>query len=130
MSYFEKTIEQGIEATLGRVMESVKGKRLGVLSEIDVPATLMKKRDVDFRLYRMLGACNPPFGCRNLSAEDKIGTKMPRSVVVQEAPPGRMKVAAIDPVGSMQAVPNSALSSIAGKIGDKLARVASLDADS
>jgi uncharacterized protein (DUF302 family) len=90
------------------------------LTEIDVKDTLKKKLDVDFRKYRTLGACNPPFDYEALQAEDKVGTMLPCDVLVQETSDGAVEVAAIDPGASMQAIDNPELRDIAETIGQKL----------
>ena len=83
-------------------------------------ATLQKKLNVDFRPYKILGACNPPFAYQALQAEDKIGTMLPCNVIVQLQPDGSVEVSAVDPVASMQAVENEKLGAIAGEVRDKL----------
>jgi len=120
--YLNKVVQGGYEQTLARVVEAFKKEGFGVLTEIDVRETLKKKLDVDFRKYRILGMCNPPFAYKALQAEDKIGTMLPCSVVVQEAPGGKVEVAAVDPAASMQAVGNPALAGIAAEVREKLAR--------
>ena len=94
-----------------------------MLTTIDVAATLKTKIDVDFRPYRILGACNPHFAHQALLSEDKIGTMLPCNVIVQDAGAGRTEVAAIDPVASMQAVGNASLSGIATEVQARLQRV-------
>ena len=84
---------------------------------------MKKKLDLDFRAYRILGACNPQLAYKALTAEDKIGTMLPCNVVVQETEDGGLEVAAVDPVASMSAVENSALADLAGTVRDKLAHV-------
>ncbi len=86
-------------------------------------ATLKKKLDVDFRPYRILGACNPPFAFQALQAEDKIGTMLPCNVVVQEKAPGKVEVTSIDPVASMAAVDNPNLRTVGEQVREKLKRV-------
>ena len=88
------------------MIEALKGEGFGILTEIDVKATLKKKLDVDFRNYRILGACNPPFAYQALQAEDKIGTMLPCNVIVQETAEGVVEISAVDPVASMQAIDN------------------------
>jgi uncharacterized protein (DUF302 family) len=88
-----------------------------------VQATLKKKLDVDFRKYRILGACNPPFAHEALKAENKIGAMLPCNVIVQELDNGKTEVAAVDPVASMKAVDNDKLGEIAGEIRAKLEKV-------
>jgi uncharacterized protein (DUF302 family) len=118
--YFSKTIKTDFEDAVARVREALKKEGFGVLTEIDVKATLKKKLDADFRNYLILGACNPPFAYKALLAEDKIGTMLPCNVVVQEVSGGEIEVAAIDPVASMQAVHNPELGGIAGQVREKL----------
>jgi uncharacterized protein (DUF302 family) len=121
--YFSRTIETDFEDAVARVREALKKEGFGVLTEIDVKATLKKKLDADFRNYLILGACNPPFAYKALLAEDKIGTMLPCNVVVQEVSGGSIEVAAIDPVASMQAVHNPDLEGIAGEVREKLKSV-------
>jgi len=121
--YFSTTLEMPFDEAIAHVTEALKGEGFGVLTEIDVKATLKKKLDVDFRNYRILGACNPPFAYRALQEEDKIGTMLPCSVIVQEVDKGVIEVAAIDPVTSMQAVDNPALGDIAVQVQARLEKV-------
>jgi uncharacterized protein (DUF302 family) len=121
--YFSKTIKAGFEEAVVRVTEALKVEGFGVLTEIDVTATLKMKLDVDFRPYRILGACNPPFAYKALQSEDKIGTMLPCNVIVQELKPGLVEVAAIDPLASMAAVNNPGLGGVAVKVQAKLKRV-------
>jgi uncharacterized protein (DUF302 family) len=107
--YFNKIVEMTFEETIDKVTEELKKEGFGVLTEIDVKAALKKKIDVDFRKYRILGACNPSYAYKALLAEDKIGTMLPCNVIVQEKEDGRVEVAAIDPIASMQAVENESL---------------------
>jgi len=118
--YFSRKIDAGFDEAVSRISEALKNQGFGILTEIDVGATLKKKLDVDFRPYRILGACNPPSAYKALQAEDKIGTMLPCNVIVQEAEDGRVEIAAIDPAASMTAVDNSALEEIARTIGKKL----------
>ena len=121
--YFSKTLDLPFEEAISRLVEELKKEGFGVLTEIDVRATLRKKLGADFRNYRILGACNPPFAYEALKAEDKIGTMLPCNVIVQETASGAVEVAAIDPVASMQAVDNPALGGVAMEIQAKLKRV-------
>ena len=118
--YFSRKIEDGFDKAVSRVTEALKKQGFGILTEIDVGATLKKKLDVDFRPYRILGACNPPFAYKALQTEDKIGTMLPCNVIVQATDDGGGEIAAIDPAASMQAVDNPALAEIARIIGEKL----------
>jgi len=121
--YFGKTVNMTFDQVITRVTEELKKEGFGVLTDIDVRATMKKKLDVDFRNYRILGACNPPFAHRALLAEDKIGTMLPCNVIVQEHAPGIVEVAAVDPLASMAAVDNPDLGSIAGEVRSRLQRV-------
>ena len=121
--YFTKTIEMPFDQATEHVTEALKQEGFGVLTEIDVKATLKKKLDVDFRPYIILGACNPQFAYQALQAEDKIGTMLPCNVIVQDAGDGRTEVAAVDPIASMQAVENEQLGAIAAEVRERLRRV-------
>ncbi len=101
----------------------MKKEGFGILTEIDVTATLKKKLDADFRNYRILGACNPPFAYRALLAEPHIGTMLPCNVIVQELDDGQIEVSAVDPLSSMQAIENKELQVIAEEIQLKLRKV-------
>ena len=121
--YFSKTLNLSFDDAIARVTEELKKEGFGVLTDIDVRATMKKKLDVDFRNYRILGACNPPFAHQALLAEDKIGTMLPCNVIVQEHAPGVVEVAAIDPVASMSAVNNPQLGAVGLEVRAKLQRV-------
>jgi uncharacterized protein (DUF302 family) len=121
--YFAKTLDTSFDEAIARVTEALKQEGFGVLTEIDVKATLKKKLGVDFRGYRILGACNPPFAHRALLAEDKIGTMLPCNVIVQETEGGGVEVAAVDPLASMQAIENTGLADVAVEVQAKLQRV-------
>lgn len=121
--YFEKTVDYSFEEAVEKVTEELKKEGFGVLTEIDVQATLKKKLDVDFKKYRILGACNPPFAHKALQAENKIGAMLPCNVIVQELDNGKTEVAAVDPVASMLAVQNDKLGDIANEIRAKLEKV-------
>ncbi len=121
--YFTKKLNLSFDAAIARVTEELKKEGFGILTDIDVKATLKKKLDVEFRKYRILGACNPPFAYKALQAEDKIGTMLPCNVIVQEISDGQVEVTAIDPLASMQAIENPALKEIAAEISSKLKTV-------
>lgn len=125
MDYYYSTILNNItfEEAIDKVTAELQKEGFGVLTEIDIKATLKKKLDVDFYNYRILGACNAPFAYKALKAEDKIGTMLPCNVIVQEKELGIIEVSAINPIVSMQAVVNESLAPIAMEIGDKLKRV-------
>jgi uncharacterized protein (DUF302 family) len=121
--YFNKTIALTFDEAVERVKAELKKDGFGVLTEIDVRKTLHEKLGVEFRPYRILGACNPPFAYKALLAEDKIGTMLPCNVIVQELAPGRIEVAAIDPLASMAAVKNEDLGAIGLEVREKLKAV-------
>jgi len=126
MSYYmSKTISAKFDKAIELVTEALKNEGFGVLSEIDIQQTLKKKLDVDFRKYKILGACNPPNAYKALQQEDKIGTMLPCNVIVQEIDENQVEVAAIDPVASMVAVENKEIANIASEIRTKLERVMS-----
>ena len=118
--YFSKTLDLSFDEAIVRITDELKKEGFGVLTEIDVKATLKKKLDVDFRNYRILGACNPPFAYQALQAEPQIGLMLPCNVVVQEGENGQTIVSAVDPVMSMQAVENESLGEVAGQVKAKL----------
>ena len=121
--YFSKTVTLAFEDAIEKVTAELKKEGFGVLTDIDVKQTLKKKLDVDFKKYRILGACNPTFAYKALQVEDKIGTMLPCNVIVQEIDEGQVEVAAIDPVASMQAIANPALKDVAEKVRGKLKKV-------
>ena len=121
--YFSTTITGNFDDIVQKTTETLKKEGFGVLTDIDVTATLKKKLDVDFKKYRILGACNPPFAFKALQAEDKIGTMLPCNVIVQEIADDEIEVAAIDPVASMRAIKNPDLKGIADQIQEKLKKV-------
>ncbi len=121
--YFSKTLGISFDETLMKVTEELKKEGFGILTEIDVKETMKKKLDVDFRKYKILGACNPPLAHKAIQTEDKIGTMLPCNVIVQELSEGKIEVAAIDPVASMQAVENPKLRDVAEQVRVKLKRV-------
>jgi uncharacterized protein (DUF302 family) len=121
--YFSKTVDLSFEEAVKRVTEQLKQEGFGVLTDIDVKATFKKKLDVDFRNYRILGACNPPFAFRALQTERMVGTMLPCNVIVQEVNESQTEIAAIDPVASMQAIENPELAEIASQVRLKLKSV-------
>jgi uncharacterized protein (DUF302 family) len=124
MSYvFSKTVDTSFDQAIARVSEELAKEGFGILTEIDVQGTLKKKLDVDFRKYRILGACNPSFAYQALQNEAHVGTMLPCNVIVQEYEDGRVEVAAVDPLASMQAINNAELAEIATQIRNKLQQV-------
>lgn len=124
MSYYmAATLQVPFDEAIARVEAALKTEGFDVLTRIDVSQTLKSKIDVDFRPYVILGACNPTLAHEALSLEDKVGTMLPCNVVVQQFTDGRVEVAAIDPVASMQAIANPQLSMAAALVREKLERV-------
>jgi uncharacterized protein (DUF302 family) len=128
MSYYlGKVLALGFDESVLRVTEALKREGFGIITEIDVKATLKHKINVEFRPYRILGACNPAVAYEALQLEDKVGTMLPCNVVVQELAPGRVEVAVVDPVASMMAIENPLLLEKAAFVRAKLERaIASL----
>lgn len=121
--YYSKTTDMSFDEAITAVTELLKEQGFGVLTEIDVRETLKKKLDVDFKNYKILGACNPGFAHKALTAEDKIGVMLPCNVVVEQHEDGTVEVTAVDPVASMQAVSNSDLKPIADEVRTSLQEV-------
>jgi uncharacterized protein (DUF302 family) len=121
--HFSKTIRSSFDDAIRRVTDELKKEGFGVLTEIDVRETLKKKLNVDFRRYKILGACNPHFAYQALQAEDKIGTMLPCNVIVQETAAGAIEISAVDPVASMQAIDNPTLANTAEQVRAKLRSV-------
>lgn len=121
--YFSKTLDATFEDAIEQTTEALKEEGFGVLTEIDIKATLKKKLDVDFKKYQILGACNPPLAHQALSSEDHIGLMLPCNVIVQEHENGEVEVSAVDPVASMQAIENDELGEVAQQVRDLLKKV-------
>ena len=121
--YFSKTLLLGFDEAVRHTIEALKNEGFGIITEIDVKDTLSKKLGVEFRNYRILGACNPKLAHEALQLEDKVGTMLPCNVVVQDAGAGRVEIAAIDPVASMAAIENPRLKEAAEKVRAKLRQV-------
>ncbi len=121
--YFSRTIIDSFDNAIQKVTEALKSEGFGILTEIDIKATLKKKLDVNFYNYKILGACNPSFSYKALLAEDKIGTMLPCNVIVQEKVPGQVEVSAVDPLASMLAIENKDLHDIASEIRVRLQKV-------
>lgn len=120
---FKTTVDLSYDEAIHKVTEELKKEGFGVLTEIDVKETMKKKLDVDFRKYKILGACNPPNAYKALQAETDIGLMLPCNVVVYEGEGGKTVVAAVDPVASMMAIDNAALGQMAADVRSKLQRV-------
>lgn len=124
MSYYiNKTISVSFETAIQKVTEQLKLEGFGILTEIDIKETLKKKINVDFRKYKILGACNPPNAYKALISEPYIGLMLPCNIVVQELDNGQIDVSAVDPQASMQAAQNPELNNVASEIKIKLEKV-------
>ncbi len=125
MTYFYSKILSGqsFDEAIQKTVAALKEEGFGILTEIDVKATLKEKLGVDFRNYRILGACNPPLAHQALQTEEHVGLMLPCNVIVQERQDGTIEVAAVDPVASMQAINNNELLTIANTVQQKLKTV-------
>lgn len=125
MSYcFNKVLKTNdFDHVIDMVTRELMKEGFGVVTEIDIQSTFKKKLDVDFRKYKILGACNPEYAKKAISVEAKIGVLLPCNVVVQETDNNEIEVSAVDPGASMKAVENAGLICILNDIGDKLIRV-------
>tara|TARA_R110002051_G_scaffold26108_3_gene63076 strand:- start:4026 stop:4421 length:396 start_codon:yes stop_codon:yes gene_type:complete len=122
--YFSTQLKNStFDEAISKTKEALKLEGFGVLTEIDMKATLKKKLDVDFYNYTILGACNPSLAYKALEAEDKIGTMLPCNVILQEKEKNTIEIAAVDPAASMQAVRNEALITVAETVREKLKKV-------
>lgn len=125
MSYYFSVILEDVsfDEAINKVTKALKEDGFGILTNIDIKATMKEKLDINFRKYQILGACNPPLAYKALQAEDKIGLMLPCNVIVQELESGDIEVAAIDPLASMQAVSNSELNRVAATVRDQMKKI-------
>jgi uncharacterized protein (DUF302 family) len=123
MDTLRKVLPKGFDEVLAKIPEALKSEGFGILTEIDVKETMKKKLDVDFRRYKILGACNPPFAKQALDADLEIGRFMPCSIAVYEDDQHHTVVSAVDPMVSMHSAGDSpALRDLAAAVREKLAR--------
>ena len=118
--YFAKTLNMPFDAAIQTVTQALQANGFGIVTEIDMQATFKKKINQDIQPYRILGACNANYAFEALKLENKIGTMLPCNVIVQEIAPNTVEVAAIDPVASMSAIPNTELKTMAAQVGTAL----------
>jgi uncharacterized protein (DUF302 family) len=121
--HFSKVLAMPFDQAILKVTEVLKKEGFGILTEIDVRETMKKKLEVEFRNYKILGACNPSLAYQALQAEDKIGTMLPCNVIVQQHAESEVEVSAVDPVASMQAIENPQLGAVAEQVRSKLKAV-------
>ena len=121
--YFNKLLNGPFDEILARLVDALKKEGFGVLTEIDVKGILKQKLDVDFRNYKIIGACNPPLAHQALQTEDKIGLMLPCNVIAQDLGDGRVEVAAINPLLAMESLGNPKLTAIAEEVAGRLQRV-------
>ncbi len=120
--YFSRNVNMPFEEAIEKVTEALKEEGFGVLTDIDVAATMKKKLDKDMPAYRILGACNPQFAFQAIQTEDKVGVMLPCNVIVQDKG-DHVEVSAVDPMASMQAIRNEKLAEIAGEVKARLQKV-------
>jgi len=119
--YFSKNVDYSFDEVIDKITAELKEEGFGILTEIDVKSTLKKKLDVDFRQYKILGACNPPFAHKALLAENQIGIMLPCNVVVQENEDGKgVDVSVMNPMDAMSVVKNKAMGEIASEVTNRL----------
>ena len=121
--YYARKIAGSFEDIIGKIKNGLKEEGFGVLSDVNVKELFKSKLDIDFRQYRILGACNPVFSHKALLAEERVGTMLPCNIIVQETADGLIEVSAVNPVASMLAIDNDPLKVIAAQIGEKLVKV-------
>lgn len=121
--YMNKIVHADFEQAVQQVIDALKTEGFGVLSEINIDEKLKEKLGVDFRKYKILGACNPAYAYKALQLEDKIGVMLPCNVIIQETKDGLVEVSTVNPMTSMSGVNNPKLMDIAGEIQTKLRAV-------
>jgi uncharacterized protein (DUF302 family) len=124
--YIEKTLNSDFDSAVSKTKDALQKEGFGVLSEIDIDKKLKEKLNVDFRKYKILGACNPPLAHQALQKEDKVGTMLPCNVKVQQRDDNQVEISAVNPIASMQAIENKELSEIAKTVKEKLENVISI----
>lgn len=122
--YFSKLIQNiDFDKAIERATEELKKEGFGVLTEINIKDTLKQKIDVDFRKYKILGACNPHLAYKALQSESKIGVILPCNVIVEELENGEIEVSAMDPIPAMGELQNPVLEEVAKTARGKLEKV-------
>jgi uncharacterized protein (DUF302 family) len=124
--YIKKTLNTDFETAVSKTKEALQAVGFGILTEIDIHKKFKAKLDIDFKKYKILGACNPPLAHKALQMENKIGTMLPCNIIIQQLDENQIEVAAIDPVASLLAVDNEELSELAMTIKEKLQNAISM----
>ena len=118
--YYSKTLRTSFDDAVEKVTASLSAEGFGVISEVDLHEKIKYKLGVDFKRYRILGACNPAFSYRALQGEDKIGVMLPCNVLVIEQGEGETEIAAVNPSEAMSVVRNEEVNQVAAEVGEKL----------
>lgn len=118
--YFDKKVNYNFEEAVEKITEELKKQGFGILSEINMHEKFKEKLGKEFRQYRILGACNPALSYKAVQIDDKIGTMLPCSVIVQEISPEITEIAAIDPYVAMKGTENKQLLEVASEAGEML----------
>jgi len=117
--YINKIIDADIDTATNKITKELQAEGFGIVTQFDVDKALKEKMDIDFRPYRILGACNPPFALKSINAEDKIGTLLPCNVMLQVID-NKTEIAIINPIVMVQSLGNDEMTEIASKIAEKL----------
>jgi len=120
--YINKTVKENLESTTIKITEELQKEGFGIVTQFDVNKALKEKLDVDFRAYRIMGACNPAFALKSIQTEDKIGTILPCNVMLQEVE-GVTEIAIINPIAMVSGIDNDEMKAIAEQINEKMHRV-------
>jgi uncharacterized protein (DUF302 family) len=123
--YIEKTLSTDFETVVAKITAALEKESFGIVSEINLHEKFKEKLGVEFRKYRILGACNPSLSYQSLQKEDKIGTMLPCNVIVQQLDDNKVEVAAVDPFASMISVENPDLKEIIEEAKSRILRVIS-----
>lgn len=121
--YFSKTLETSFDEAVQKIITALKIEGFGVISEINMNEKLKEKLNVDFKKYKILGACNPSFAYKALQVEDKIGIMLPCNILIIEQEQNKIEIAAVNPIVSMQGIMNPELGDIAKQVTDKLQKI-------
>jgi uncharacterized protein (DUF302 family) len=124
--YFSTKVTASFDEAISMATEALKTEGFGIISDIDIQAKMQEKLGVDFKRYRILGACNPAYAFKALQAEEKIGTMLPCNILVIDQGDGKTEIAAVNPIASMMAISNPGLEPVAMEVTEKLKKVISI----